>query len=79
MNADPQQTEKPLGVIDSLSLGFSFIIRYPWLLLLPLLLDVFLWRGPRISLSPLLDSMVQTMFSQPNLPPEFSQNADLVT
>lgn len=74
----PPQEPKPLGVIDSLQLGFNLIGRYPWLLLVPLLLDVFLWRGPRVSITPLLDQFVSTLFNQPDLPAELSQNAAAV-
>jgi hypothetical protein len=37
------------GVIDTLSAGYGVINRHPWLLLLPIGLDLFLWRGPQLS------------------------------
>jgi len=40
-------------LIDTLSLAFSAVARRMWLLLLPLGLDVLLWRGPMISPEPL--------------------------
>ena len=49
------QTETtPLGVIDSLNAGFSAVARKPGLLLIPLLLDLFLWIGPRLSITPVV-------------------------
>ncbi len=37
-----------LGVIEALSGGLDAVLRHPWLLLIPFLLDVFLWVGPRL-------------------------------
>lgn len=43
-----------MGIIDSLSAGYRLLIRRLELLLLPLLLDAFLWFAPRLSIEPLL-------------------------
>jgi len=43
-----------LGIIDSLSAGYRLLVRRLELLLLPLLLDAFLWFAPRLSIEPLL-------------------------
>lgn len=52
------QTETvPLGVIDSLSAGFSVVAQKPSLLLLSLLLDLFLWLGPRLSINPIVPEL----------------------
>lgn len=40
----------PVGVIESISRGFETVAGHLALLLLPLLLDLFLWVGPRISM-----------------------------
>ena len=37
-----------LGVIEALSAGLDAVLRHPWLLLIPVLLDLFLWVGPRV-------------------------------
>lgn len=50
---DPQ----PSGVIESLGRGFSLVARHPVLLLIPLLLDMFLWLGPRLSVSPIASDL----------------------
>jgi hypothetical protein len=42
-----------LGVIDSLSAGYRLLWRRWELLLVPILLDVLLWLGPRLSVAPL--------------------------
>jgi hypothetical protein len=42
------------GVIDTLSAGYSVVNQRPWLLVLPILLDLFLWLGPRLSVGRLV-------------------------
>jgi hypothetical protein len=37
------------GVIDTLSAGYEVVNRHPWIILIPILLDVFLLLGPQIS------------------------------
>lgn len=45
----PTTSERPaLGVIEAISAGFDVIFHHPWLLLIPLILDLFLWMGPRL-------------------------------
>ena len=45
-----------MGIIDSLSAGYRLLLKRLELLLLPLLLDAFLWFLPRLSIEPLLQS-----------------------
>jgi hypothetical protein len=49
---------QPTGVIETLSAGYTAVNRQLWVLLLPILLDVFLWFGPHVSFSPLVDPVV---------------------
>lgn len=42
------------GVIDTLSRGYEVINRHPWVLLIPILLDVFLWLGPQFTAAQLV-------------------------
>jgi hypothetical protein len=55
---------KPLGVIDALQRGFNLINRHLWLLLPPLVVDIFLWRGPRLSIAPLIDRQFDLLAQQ---------------
>lgn len=48
----------PTGVIETLSAGYAAVNRQPWVLVLPVLLNVFLWLGPHVSYSPLLGPVV---------------------
>lgn len=52
--------EKPtrIGIIDALNRGFDAAARTPWVVGLPILLDLFLWRGPQVSAAPLVDRAV---------------------
>ena len=49
---------QPTGVIDTLSAGYTAVNRQLWVILLPVLLDVFLWLGPHVSFSPLVGPAV---------------------
>ena len=49
---------QPTGVIETLSAGYTAVNRQLWVLLLPILLDVFLWLGPHVSYSPLVGPAV---------------------
>ncbi len=48
-----EEPRQPLGILACLAAGFEITARHPMTLTVPLLLDVFLWLGPRLSLSPL--------------------------
>jgi hypothetical protein len=43
-----------LTIIDALAAGFDLVRRRLWLILVPVVLDLFLWLGPRISIGPLV-------------------------
>src|SRR5258708_23388725 len=49
---------QPTGVIETLSAGYTAVNRQLWVLLLPILLDVFLWLGPHVAFSPLVGPAV---------------------
>jgi hypothetical protein len=49
---------QPSGVIETLSAGYTAVNRQLWVLMLPVLLDVFLWLGPHVSYSPLVGPVV---------------------
>lgn len=60
-----------MGLIDTLSSGFRVVRRRPWLILLPVLLDLWLWLGPRWSIQPLTDGLLR-LLAPANLPPEMA-------
>ena len=70
---------KPIGIIESVAGGFEAVSGRPWIIILPILLDAFLWLGPRLSIAPLVDAMVASIVQQPTLVDEAVQQAQLDT
>jgi hypothetical protein len=56
-SASKEEARRPLGTLACVTTGFEVTARNPELILLPLLLDMFLWLGPRLSLAPILRSI----------------------
>lgn len=48
----------PLGVVDTLTEGFATLNKRLWLLLIPVILDLFLAFGPGISIAPFIDNTI---------------------
>ncbi|MBN1887555.1 MAG: hypothetical protein JW850_06180 [Thermoflexales bacterium] len=66
-----KQTEsKAPGIVESLAAGFDAVTRAPQVLVAPVLLDTFLWLGPRLSAYPLIQSLVALLRSLPASPDE---------
>jgi len=63
----------PPGVITSLQAGFNVVSGRVMLILLPLVLDVFLWLAPRVSMGNLAGTVFKNwldLVSQAGLPPQ---------
>lgn len=54
----------PPGVISALKAGFDVVSSHVLLILMPLVLDVFLWLGPRLSVSKVLGPLYISLFEQ---------------
>jgi hypothetical protein len=54
----------PPGVIGSLRAGFDAVSNHIGLILLPLVLDLFLWLGPRLSIGGLVNPFFQLVFDE---------------
>jgi len=67
------QDERLTGVIDTISDGYRTLNRKPWLMAIPVLLDLYLWLGPHLTASPLFQRL--SIFSAPpvGLPLEQAQ------
>jgi hypothetical protein len=50
-----------LGIIETISAGFSLLIKRVWLALIPIALDLFLWLGPKLSIAPVIAKTLVTM------------------
>jgi len=57
----------PPGIIGSLRAGFDAVSSHVGLILLPVLLDVFLWLGPRLSVDGLINPFLNIIFNQARL------------
>jgi len=66
MRQSPQEEVQPkAGIISTLSTGFDLTTRHIWIVLLPLLLDVFYWIGPRLAIDNLIDDSVAILQDEP--------------
>ena len=70
---DEQQEAPKFGIIDSLSFGFQLIARRPWLLVLPVLLDLLLWLGPRITVGPLVSRFLPLLQIPAGMPEDVGE------
>ncbi len=59
-----------MSVINSLSGGFEAITKRIWLISIPALLDLYLWMGPRLSISPLVKRALSLIVLPSNASPE---------
>lgn len=55
--AKPQTT----SLIDTINQGFSAINRRIWVILIPVLLNAYIWYGAQVSFQPLINSLVSLM------------------
>lgn len=54
----------PPGVINALKTGFDVVSSHVLLILMPLAVDVFLWLGPRLSVSDVMGPIYRSLFEQ---------------
>jgi len=57
--------------VDSLSAGFGVVNEQPWIILIPVLLDLFFLFGPRVSIAPIVSQIV----TQPSFTRAFGADA----
>ena len=76
-------TTQKLGIIQILSLGFESVVRALWVLAIPIVLDLFFWLGPRLSLRTMFDALVVAMarasLQSPELQQSFAGTRDVIT
>ena len=60
-----EEPSRPLGVIGSLAAGFEMIGQHLSLIALPVLLDLLLWLGPRVSVASLVKQFAAFLLSRP--------------
>ena len=80
MNLQKSETlPPPPGVIGSLRAGFDVVSSHVWLILLPIVLDVFLWLGPRLSVGNLYSSFVSSSLELMKARPFVAQDIQTFT
>lgn len=52
---EENEERRPLGTLACITTGFEVVARNPQLIVMPLLLDLFLWLGPRLSIAPVVE------------------------
>lgn len=62
-----EQTRTFPGVLATLAAGFDLTAKHIWLLLLPALLDIFLWVGPRLRFEALIAQVLSLVPSEPSI------------
>jgi len=67
------------GLIDAVSAGYVALNRRLWVVMIPIVLDLYLWLGTRLSLAPLICSLSDRAASAPaQVLPDIAQPATLV-
>jgi hypothetical protein len=66
VNSNQAQTaDKPISVLSAYIRGFDRVAARPLLLVPPLLLDLLLWLGPRISVAPFIERIAAQLTAPP--------------
>ncbi len=47
-----------MNIVDTLTAGFTTVTKKPWLGAVPVVLDLFLWLGPKLSIAPVIQKMI---------------------
>lgn len=68
----------PPSAISALIAGFNLVANHAVVLILPILLDLFLWLGPRFSFYTLIAPALDEMAQMPNQSPELLANMNFV-
>jgi len=66
-----------VGLIDTLSAGFDRTAKRLWLILIPILLDLSVWLGPRLSLNRLSQEALALLPDATELGAQYAQAVDL--
>ncbi len=69
----------PRGVIGCLTAGFEMVGRNLLVVTLPIVLDLFLWLGPRVSVRPLTEALVDLLRLQSSSDPDVAGQVAQVT
>lgn len=49
------------GVIDTISDAVTFVLQRPWLMIVPIMIDLVLWLVVKVTLGPVIDNLIRLM------------------
>jgi len=67
-----------VGIIDTLAAGFEGVTRRLELVLAPVLLDILIWKGPRLSINTLSKQALAALPSVPELGSQYQQSMEIL-
>lgn len=76
IRGEPERAWRPRGVIGCLTAGFEMLPRNLHVVGLPVVLDLVLWLGPRLSIEPVVQVLVNVLASQRAADPEVAGQVD---
>ncbi len=74
------KARRPMGTLACLTAGFEIAARHVELILIPLMLDLFLWLGPRLSVGPIFERLKISLMGSIDaaaVPAEMAASADI--
>jgi hypothetical protein len=74
-NTPLNQTVSPPSLISTITEGFNVVATRIYLILFPVILDIFLWLGPHLRVKALIQPFIQNVLSDM---PEMAANPDLM-
>lgn len=78
MRQAPKENSKPMpGVIATITAGFELTTSHPWLIAFPILIDLFFWLGPRLSIEQLVERSQRILATDPGLSGMVEQISEL--
>ena len=66
-----------MGIIDTLSAGFDRVTRHLWLILIPAVVDIAIWTGPRLSISRLSQRAIAALPGVQELGAQYEQSLQM--
>ncbi|UCG24176.1 MAG: hypothetical protein JSW55_18970 [Chloroflexota bacterium] len=74
-----QQPQAPPGVIATLTAGLELTTAHIWLIVLPIMVDLFYWLGPRLSIAQLAERNLAALLEEPELQGAVTQLIDIAS
>jgi hypothetical protein len=73
------QLKTPPGVIETLTAGFELITRHVWIILIPFIVDLLYWNGPRVVIERLFVENMGPLMAEPSTQEIATQLIDMAS